>query len=198
MPAVRSPEDILTTELKQIHSAERQLTRLIPRFAKKASSERLKELLDERVEQGSTLLERLEEAFETMEVGKGKPKNAAAEGLIEDATDHLDAVEDERLLDSVLLASVQKIEHYCIAAWGTAAALGRLLEQQTVVKAMERALKDGKRFDDELTRLAEREVNPQMLETEEEEDEADEGRGARRARGGRRRGGSRSSRARSR
>src|SRR4051794_27611599 len=84
MPAVRSPEDILTTELKQIHSAERQLTRLIPRFAKKASSERLKELLDERVEQGSTLLERLEEAFETMEVGKGKPKNAAAEGLIED------------------------------------------------------------------------------------------------------------------
>jgi ferritin-like metal-binding protein YciE len=201
MPALRSPEDILTTELKEIHSAERQLSRLIPRLAKKVTSERFKELLDERVEQGSTLIERIEQAFERMEVGKGRAKNVAAEGLMEDATDHLEQVEDERLLEPVLLASVQKIEHYCIAAWGTAASLGRLLEQKVVVDAMEQALKDGKRLDAELTKLAEDEINPQMLEGAEDDEsedadaEAEDG-GA--SGGSRRRGGSRAKRARGR
>src|SRR5437762_1703594 len=149
MPALRSPEDLLTTELKEIHSAEQQLSRVIPRLAKRVSSERFKELLEERVEHGSMLRERIEQAFQQMEVGKGKAKNVAAEGLLEDATDHLDEVEDDRLLDPVLLAAVQKLEHYCIAAWGTAAALGRLLDQDEVVAAMETALADGKRFDAE-------------------------------------------------
>jgi ferritin-like metal-binding protein YciE len=183
MPALRSPEDLLTTELKEIHSAERQLSRLIPRLSKKVTSDRLKEMLDERLEQGSSLIERLEQAFDQLEVGKGRAKNVAAEGLLEDATDHLEDVNDERLIDPVLLASVQKIEHYCIAAWGTAAALGRLLEQDTIVKAMEQALTDGKRFDDELTKLAEEEINPQMLASE--DDEGDDGAGKERQTAGR-------------
>jgi ferritin-like metal-binding protein YciE len=191
MATLRSPGDILTTELKQIYSAERQLVRIMPRLAKKAESDRLRRMLEERVEQGSSLLERLDRAFEQMQVGKVRAKNPAAEGLIEDATQHLDEVEDERLIDPVLLASVQKIEHYCIAAWGTAASLGRLLEQETVVETMEHVLDEGKRFDADLTKLAENEINPQMMQAEEETEEGDSrtrrtgrrgrGRGARRA-----------------
>ncbi len=104
-----------------------------------------------------------------MQVTKGRQKNVAAEGLIEDMSHHVEEVEDKKLLDPLLLASVQKIEHYCIAAWGTAAAMGRLLGQERVVKTMERVLGEGKEFDDEMTRLAEEEVNPRMLDGEEEE-----------------------------
>ena len=174
MPAPRSAQEILTTELKEIYSAEQQLSRAIPRLAKRVSSERLREMLQQRREQGATLLEELDRAFEEMEVRRGRAKNVAAEGLIEDVNQHLEEIQDERLLDPVLLASVQKIEQYCIAAWGTARSLGRLLGQERVVQAMERVLEEGKRYDEEMTRLAEEEVNPAMLEAEEGEEEQEE------------------------
>src|SRR3954470_12707711 len=163
MPIPRSPEDLLTTELKEIYSAERQLTRALPKLQKQIASERLREMLNKRRDQGTALIEQLDEIFEEMEVSKGRVKNVAAEGLIEDMNQHVEEIDDEKLLDPVLLASLQKVEHYCIAAWGTAAAMGRLMNQQSIVKTMERVLDEGKRFDDEMTKLAEQEVNPAML-----------------------------------
>lgn len=174
MTALRSPEDMLATELKEIYSAERQLSRALPKLAKKVESDRLKEMLDRRLEQGEGLIEEIEEALDEIEAPKSRPKNVAAEGLIEDMVQHMDEIEEERLCDPLLLASVQKIEHYCIAAWGTAAAMGRLLGQKNVVGTMERVLKEGKQFDDEMTKLAEQEINPRMLDGEGGEDEAEE------------------------
>jgi hypothetical protein len=52
--------------------------------------------------------------------------------------------------------------------------MGRLLEQEKVVKTMDRVLGEGKKFDDEMTRLATEEINPQMLESAEAEDESEE------------------------
>jgi ferritin-like metal-binding protein YciE len=82
------------------------------------------------------------------------------------------------MLDAALLAGVQKLEHYCIAAWGTAKSMGELLGQKEVVRAMDRALEEGKKLDADLTRLAEEEINPAMLQ-------AGEGGEARGSRGGR-------------
>ena len=189
MTAFKSPEDILTTELKEIYSAERQLSRAIPKLTKKVASDRLREMLEHRREQGAELIEQLDEAFDAMDVTKARPKNVAAEGLLDDVNQHLDEIEDEKLVDPVLLPSMQKIEHYCIAAWGTAASVGRLLGQEQVVKTMERVLEEGKQFDVEMTKLAESEVNPRMLEEQEsggdeQEEEEDAPRGRRSSRKG--------------
>lgn len=174
MTALRSPEDVLNLELKQIFSAERQLTRALPRMMKKVQSERLKDLLDQRVQQGEELIENIEDVLDELDAPKAGVKNVAAEGLIDDAKQHLEDVEDEALCDPLLLASVQKIEHYCIAAWGTVKAMGELMGQGEVVKAMERALDEGKKLDQEMTKLAEEEINPQMLQGSEEEGEESE------------------------
>jgi ferritin-like metal-binding protein YciE len=200
MPALNSAQDLLATELKEIHSAERQLSRSLPRLMKKVMSDRLRDMLEKRTERGAQLIEEIEDVLEEMGTAKARQKNVAAEGLIEDTQQHLEEVRDDSLIDPVVLASVQKVEHYCIAAWGTAASMGRLLEQKKAVKAMERALSEGKRFDDQLTRLAEEEINPAMLEAaeedeaedEDEEEDEDEGEGKQDDRGG-----SRSSRRRS-
>jgi ferritin-like metal-binding protein YciE len=96
------------------------------------------------------------------------------EGLLEDVNEHVDEIKDEAMLDAALLASIQKIEHYCIAAWGTAKSMGNLLGQEKVVEAMQRALDEGKRYDDEMTQLAETEVNPAMLGEEEQSNVGDE------------------------
>jgi len=178
MPAPRSPEDLLTTELKEIYSAERQLTRALPKLQKRVASERLREMLDKRRDQGTALIEQLDQIFEEMEVSKGRHKNVAAEGLLEDMNQHIEEIKEETLLDPVLLASLQKVEHYCIAAWGTAASMGRLMGHQSVVKTMEKVLDEGKQLDNELTELAEQEVNPAMLGGGEEEDDGNNGKRA--------------------
>src|SRR5919112_3743745 len=175
MPTPKSAEDLLQTELKEIYSAERQLTRALPRLQKQVASERLREMLNKRRDQGTARIEQLDEIFEEMEVSKGRVKNVAAEGLLEDMNQHVEEIKQEKLLDPVLLASLQKVEHYCIAAWGTAASMGRLMGQQTVVKTMEKILEEGKQFDSELTRLAEQEVNPAMLGEGEEDGEEGDG-----------------------
>jgi ferritin-like metal-binding protein YciE len=169
MPTPRSAEDILTTELKEIYSAERQLSRVIPKLTRRIQHPRLKEMIEQRREQGAKLIEELDETFEQMEVTKSRPKNVAAEGLIEDINEHLEEIKDEKLLDPVLLAAMQKVEHYCIAAWGTARSMGRLLQEEWVIQAMDRALDEGKQFDQEMTKLAEDEVNPTMLQSAEAE-----------------------------
>ena len=74
MPALRSPQDMLVTELKEIHSAERQLTRALPRLTKQVSSERLRDMLEQRREQGAVLIERIEDALEDMQTTKARQK----------------------------------------------------------------------------------------------------------------------------
>ena len=169
--ALKAPQDLLTQEIKEIHSAEKQLSRAIPKLARAAGSEKLREMLQRRKEQGAILIEALDEALEEMEVSKARVKNATVEGLIEDATQHIDEIDDEKMLDAALIGSVQKLELYCIAAWGTARSMGQLFGQQKVVEAMQNAIDEGKRYDEEMTKLAESEVNPAMLDGGEEEEE---------------------------
>ncbi|WP_374468729.1 ferritin-like domain-containing protein [Phenylobacterium sp.] len=177
MPIPRTPEDILTTELKEIYSAERQLMRTIPKLTKRVQHPRLKEMLETRREQGETLINELDETFEAMEVTKARPKNVAAEGLLEDLNQHLEEIRDDKLLEPVLIAGIQKLEHYCIAAWGTARSMGRLLGEERVIQSMDRVLDEGKQLDEELTRLAEDEVNPAMLQQEDGEGSQRSGKG---------------------
>ena len=161
--ALKSPADLLTQELKEIHGAERQLTRALPKLAKAASSQRLQEMLEKRREQGAALIEAIDEALDELGATRSRKKNEAIDGLIADANQHVEEISDEKMLDAALIGAVQKVQHYCIAAWGTVASFGRLFEQEKVVEAMERALDEGKRLDEELTQLAESEVNPAML-----------------------------------
>jgi ferritin-like metal-binding protein YciE len=111
-----------------------------------------------------------------MEESPGRKKNVAAEGLINDAREHVQEIAPGPALDAVLIAAIQKTEHYCIAAWGTAKSLGQATGQKTVVSSMERALKEGKALDEQLTQLAEQEITPALLTGEsDEEEEGDSG-----------------------
>jgi ferritin-like metal-binding protein YciE len=166
--------ELLQLELQEIHSAENQLTRILPRLVKSAESEKLQQALEARMQQGERLIQELEAVFDEMEASPGRKKNVAAEGLINDMREHIQEIEQGPALDAVLIAAIQKTEHYCIAAWGTARSLAQVLEQETTVESMERALKEGKAMDEQLTELAEQEITPQLLSEESDEDEGEE------------------------
>jgi len=163
MAQLKAPNDLLAKCLKEIHSAERQLVRELPRLSRNVQDEKLRPMLDRRREMANQLIEDLDEIFDEIDVRAGRSKNHTAEGLIADINEHMDEIPIPAMRDAVLVGGVQKVLHYCIAAWGTTRSMGRLLDQQRVVEVMERVLEEGKRMDQELTDLAEREVNPKML-----------------------------------
>lgn len=155
-------QELLVLELQEIHSAEKQLSRLIPRLVKAASSETLQQALEERAAEGEQVLEDVEAALEELESTPGRKKNVAAEGLVNDLREHVQELQAGPALDTVLIGGLQKTEHYCIAAWGTTQALGKACGQRDLVGAMERALEEGKAYDQRLTELAESEVTPAL------------------------------------
>lgn len=174
-----APTELLVTELREIYSAENQLTKALPRLQKAIESETVREALDRRLEQAEQLIGDIENVFEELEVGAGRTKNVAAEGLLRDAQEHVQEIAKGPALDAVLIGAAQKLEHYCIAAWGTARALAEALEVESAAEAMQRAIDEGKELDQELTSIAESEVNPAVLEAGEMEEEEPRRRGRR-------------------
>jgi ferritin-like metal-binding protein YciE len=168
--------ELLLLELQEIYSAENQLSRALPRLVKAVESDQLRTLLEQRLQEGEQIIQSLEKVFDEMEESPGRKKNVAAEGLINDIREHIQEIEQGPALDAVLIGAIQKTEHYCIAAWGTARSLAQALEQETAVTAMETALQSGKSLDEQLTELAEQEITPQLL-SEDMSDEEDEEQG---------------------
>jgi ferritin-like metal-binding protein YciE len=171
--------ELLVLELQEIHSAENQLARMLPRLAKAVQSQKLAAALELRLEQGERLIKDIETVFDEMEESPGRKKNVAAEGLINDAREHVQEIEPGAALDAVLIGAIQKTEHYCIAAWGTARALAKAVGQKTASKAMEAALKEGTPFDEQLTELAEQEITPALLSGQAEDEDSESSNGAR-------------------
>lgn len=175
----QSPDlrQILITELQEIHSAEKQLARIIPRLMKAAENETLQEAIEERMGEGEQVLADVDAALEALDSTPGRKKNVAAEGLVNDMKEHVQQLQPGPALDTVLIGALQKTEHYCMAAWGTVKALGEAFGQQDLVGAMERALEEGRAYDERLTELAESEITPELQsmgeEGEEEGDEAE-------------------------
>ena len=169
-PAKHNPDmqELLITELREIHNAEKQLSRALPRFNKAITTDTVREAMERRMEQGQRLTEALEEGFERMQTSAGRKKNVAAEGLIADAQEHIQEIEKGEALDAVLIAAVQKLEHYCIAAWGTSRSIAQAVGEEEIARAMQTAIDEGKQLDEELTRLAEEELYPSLLGDDEE------------------------------
>jgi len=105
-------QELLVLELQEIFSAESQLARALPRLSKAAESEQLRQMLEQRLSEGEQVLGDVESALEELDESPGRKKNIAAEGLINDAREHTQEIEAGPALDAVLIAGIQKTEHY--------------------------------------------------------------------------------------
>src|SRR4051812_44893781 len=110
-------------ELKDLHNAESQLVKALPKMAKAASSEELRSGFEEHLEQTKGHVQRLEQIFEMLgESPKGK-KCKGMEGLIEEGSEMIEEDFEGAVKDAGLIGAAQRVEHYEIAAYGTAKAL---------------------------------------------------------------------------
>jgi ferritin-like metal-binding protein YciE len=172
MPSIDSLNALLIDELRDIYDAEKRLTKAIPKMAKKATNEQLRTALEEHLEETEQQVGRLERAFDHLgQTPKGKAC-AGMKGIIEEGDEHVgEDYSDDGLRDAVIIGSAQRVEHYEIAAYGTAIAHARLLGQDEVCSLLMKSIDEEKAADQKLTEIAESLVN---LDAAGQDDTADQ------------------------
>jgi ferritin-like metal-binding protein YciE len=171
--------DAFLDELRDTYDAERQLMKALPRMAKAASSEQLRQAFESHLEETRGQVSRLEEVFGLLEEKpRGKHCDGMA-GIIEEGKGVMEEDFDEPTMDACLIAAAQRVEHYEMAAYGTLIAWARAMGHDEAVELLEETLAEEKATDEKLSALAEGGINEEAASASEmsddEEDEEAEG-----------------------
>jgi ferritin-like metal-binding protein YciE len=150
-------------ELRDLYNAENQLLKALPKMAKGASSEELKDAFQKHLEQTKSHVERLEEVFEELgEKPKGKTCRAM-KGLIEEGSEILHQDGEESVIDAGIIVAAQKVEHYEIASYGSVRTFAQLLGKDGSADLLQTTLDEESETNELLNKLAEDIVNPEAL-----------------------------------
>lgn len=119
--AIKTVEDLFIHELSDIYSAEKQLTKSLPRLARAATEPKLKQAFETHLEETQGQIERIDQVVEVLGIKLKRIKCAAMEGLVEESREVIDEIEAGPVRDAALIGGAQKVEHYEIASYGTIA-----------------------------------------------------------------------------
>lgn len=171
MVALNDLNDLLVDQLKDLYNAEGQLTKALPKMAKKATNPELKKAFETHLAETQQQISRLEQVFEALgEKPKGKTCHAM-KGLIEEAQEVLSEDAEDAVRDAALIAAAQRVEHYEIAGYGTVRTYAESLGHKEAARLLQQTLDEEGKTDKLLTQIAETCVNQiaEMGGDEEEE-----------------------------
>jgi ferritin-like metal-binding protein YciE len=170
--AMENLQELFEHEIKDLYSAEKQLVKALPRMAKAAASEELATAFEEHLGQTEEHVARLEKILGELDASTNRvPKCKGMEGLIEEGKEILEDDVAEHVIDAALIGAAQRVEHYEIAAYGTARALALELGMDKAAKLLQKTLDEESAADRKLTEIAETLANEraEMGEAEEVE-----------------------------
>jgi len=167
MSAPENFQEIYTDELKDLWSANDQMNRLLKKITSKASDPELKEMLTKSQTGISAHTDVLKELIAGQDEKVSKEHCKGMEGLVTEATKHIieEGPKKGPLLDVVIIAQYQRMSHYGIAGFGTAAAYAKALGLKDDNKKLRDATKEIYGGDEYMTKLAETSVNIQAEES---------------------------------
>jgi ferritin-like metal-binding protein YciE len=171
--SVGTAEELFVEELKDIYSAEKQAVKAFPRLAKAVQSEELRQAMQDHLEQTKGQVERLDRIFEILEKRSSGKTCEGMKGLVEEAQSQLEEIEKGPVLDCAMIGALQRIEHYEIAAYGTAATLAETTGQDEVKELLGETLEEEKETDERLTQVAQSVNSEALSEGNEEESSQD-------------------------
>ena len=160
MPAKeKTLEDLFLTTLKDMYYAEKQILRALPKMAKAAESEELRDAFETYRDETEVQIERLEQVFEIMGKKVSGKTCESIQGIIEEGKEIMEDFAESQALDAGLVAAGQAVEHYEISRYGTLRTWAQELGMNDAVRLLEETLQEEKKTDQLLTELAEARVN---------------------------------------
>src|SRR5215469_312404 len=170
----KSLQELYVEQLRDLYNAENQLVKALPKMAKAAQSEALRQGFEQHLEQTKGHVDRLEQIFSAMDESPKGRKCAGMEGLVREGEEVIKEESSSEALDAGLIASAQRVEHYEIAAYGTVRSFAELLGLNEAVNLLRHTLEEEKETDEKLTELS-KEVNAQAMNAASAEAQPGEG-----------------------
>lgn len=151
--------DLFTEEIADIYDAEHQIIEALPKLKKAAHSSQLKQSFQEHLDVTRQQVSRLEQVFELLEEKPHRKTCKAMKGLIKEGDEMIEEDADADVKDAGLIAAAQRVEHYEIAAYGTAMAYAKQIGLDQAITLLTQTLNEEKETDEKLSQLAESTIN---------------------------------------
>ena len=149
-----SIKDLLTDEIKDLYSAEKQLTKAIPKMAKGSNDPALKNAFTAHLKETQNQITRLEKAAAILEIKPPGKKCVGMEGCIGEGVEALAEDGDESVLDIGLIGAGTRVEHYEMAGYMTAISLAQRMDEGEVVGLLRASLAEEEAADRTLRQIA--------------------------------------------
>jgi ferritin-like metal-binding protein YciE len=159
MPATKSLHDLFVNLLKDMYYAEKQILKALPKMAKKADSDELRQAFERHLQETEGQVERLEQVFALCELKPAGKTCHAIKGILEEGEEDMKDAKDPNVLDAGMIADAQAVEHYEIARYGTMIAWARQLGRNDAAALLQETLDQEYNADLVLTELAETTLN---------------------------------------
>src|SRR5690606_37349511 len=117
---MKNLEELFEHQLQDLYSAEDQLTKALPKMAKKAKDSKLKKAFEDHLEETKEHKKRVKEICDELDIDAKGETWKAMKGLIKEAEGFMDEADNEDVLHAGMIAEAQRVEHYEISGYGTA------------------------------------------------------------------------------
>ena len=164
--SIKTMDDLFVATLKDIYYAEKQILKALPGMVKKAKGGDLKKALETHRRETEGQVERLDQVFKMLDVPARGKKCEAIEGIIDEAKEHMEEIEDEQVLDTGMISSAQAVEHYEICRYGTMIEWAKDLGLDDAVPLLQQNLDEEKNADKLLSKIARSSSNRKAMAAE--------------------------------
>ena len=161
--ALESLQDLYLEQLRDLHSAERQILEALPKMIKETKHADLRKAFETHLRQTEEQLRRLDQIGGRIKKELTGHKCVGMEGLLKEGAKLMEERADSDVLDAALISAAQKVEHYEMAGYGCARTYARMLGLDDDAKILQRTLDEEGETDHLLTALAERVVNVEAM-----------------------------------
>lgn len=152
--SIDSMEKLFVDELRDLYSAETQITKALPKMAKASTSNELRTAFEHHLKETEEQVQRLEQIFEMLgESAKGETCEGI-KGIIEEGEKMLKETKEGPVRDEALISAAQRVEHYEMAGYGTVRTYAERLGKQQMVQLLEKTLQEEKAADEKLTKVS--------------------------------------------
>ena len=169
--------EALVDEIKDIYNAEKQIVKALPKMVKGATSDELRVAFESHLDETENQVTRLERVFELLDEKPRGKHCAGMAGILEEGSDKLQEDAEDSVMDAMLIAGAQRVEHYEITAYGTAIAWADALGLTEIAEVLGESLAEEKAADEKLSAIAESGINDAATagESEELDEDAEDG-----------------------
>jgi ferritin-like metal-binding protein YciE len=168
---MKTLKDLFLGELADMYDAERRIVKALPKMAKAASCDALKDAILVHLEETKGHVTKLEEVFECFdEKAKGKTCEATV-GLLKEGDEIAAEFKDTQAINAALISAAQKVEHYEMASYGCLHEWAGLLGNPKAATILEEILDEEKATNEALSELAVAKINREAL-AESDEDQS--------------------------